>query len=305
MTLNDEIIKADICPECGSQCLTFLELGECTCPECGLVLRERIIDPGQDWRAFDQNEIEKRARTGPPSSYRVHNNLSTLIDKKNADFSGRKLRPKARFLFYRLRKWQYRCGIIKSSDRNLLIALNELDRVGSVLRLSKSVRETAAKIYRNALEGDLIRGRTIEGVVAASIYCACRLQGIPASLDEVALESKIDRTDLGRYARVIINTLDLKLMPGDPANYVSQYVSELSLSNNVEKKALELLKESKKKGIFRGCSPTGVAGAAIYIASIICDEKVIQKAVAKEAGVTEVTIRNHYKNFKDLLGYDF
>ncbi len=45
----------------------------------------------------------------------------------------------------------------------------------------------------------------------------------------------------------------------------------------------------------------GVAAAAIYIASVLSDEHRIQREVADVAGVTEVTIRNRYKEMVDKM----
>ena len=53
-----------------------------------------------------------------------------------------------------------------------------------------------------------------------------------------------------------------------------------------------------------GRGPTGVAAAAIYIASILCNERRTQREVADIAGVTEVTIRNRYKELTEKLGID-
>ncbi|RLG31758.1 transcription initiation factor IIB, partial [Methanosarcinales archaeon] len=50
-----------------------------------------------------------------------------------------------------------------------------------------------------------------------------------------------------------------------------------------------------------GRGPTGVAAAAIYIASIECDQRRTQREVAEVAGVTEVTIRNRYKELAEEL----
>ena len=44
-----------------------------------------------------------------------------------------------------------------------------------------------------------------------------------------------------------------------------------------------------------GKDPTGLAAAAIYIAGIIEGERRTQREIAETATVTEVTVRNRYK----------
>jgi transcription initiation factor TFIIB len=72
----------------------------------------------------------------------------------------------------------------------------------------------------------------------------------------------------------------------------------------VQSKAAEILKDAAKKELTSGRGPTGVAAAAIYISSILCNERRTQREVADVAGVTEVTIRNRYKELTEKLGIE-
>ena len=147
---------------------------------CGLVLTDRIIDEGPEWRAFDQEQRDKRARVGAPLTFTIHDKgLSTMIDWRNRDSYGKDLAPKRRAQIYRLRKWQRRIRVSDATERNLAYALSELDRMASSLGLPRNVREIAAMLYRRAVEQRLIRGRSIEGVAAAALYAACRQSRIP------------------------------------------------------------------------------------------------------------------------------
>jgi len=50
-----------------------------------------------------------------------------------------------------------------------------------------------------------------------------------------------------------------------------------------------------------GRGPTGIAAAATYIASVLAGERRTQREIAEVANVTEVTIRNRYKELLDKL----
>ena len=185
------------CPECRSTNLTNnYERAELVCGECGLVIDQDMVDPGQEWRAFDNEQRIKRSRTGAPMTYTIHDKgLSTVIDWRNKDYYGKELAPSKKAQIYRLRKWQQRIRVSNATERNLAYALTEMDRVASRLMLPKNVRETAAVIYRRAVEKGLIRGRSIEGVSAAAIYAACRQCRVPRTLDEIADGAKINRKE--------------------------------------------------------------------------------------------------------------
>lgn len=176
--------------------------------------------------------------------------------------------------------------------------------MASAMGLPRNVRETAAMIYRKAVNKNLIRGRSIEGVVAASLYAACRQCGVPRTLDEVAGSSRVGRKEIGRTYRFMTRELKLKLMPTKPQDYVQRFCSELKLSGEVQSKAAEILKDASEKELTSGRGPTGVAAAAIYISSILCNERRTQREVADVAGVTEVTIRNRYKELTEKLGIE-
>ncbi len=230
--------------------------------------------------------------------------LSTVIDWRNKDSYGKDLSANKRAQLYRLRKWQRRIRVSDAAERNLAFALSELDRITSKLGLPRHVRENAAIIYRNAVEKGLIRGRSIEGVVAAAIYAACRRCRVPRTLDEIAEASRVDRKEIGRTYRFLARELNIKLTPTNPIDYVPRFASELGLPGEVESKAIQILQQAAEKGLTSGRGPTGVAAAAIYIASVLLGCRRTQREVAEVAGVTEVTIRNRYKELTEHLDID-
>ena len=303
---QEQVEEITQCPECGSkQIARDYERGELVCQNCGLVLDEHFIDQGPEWRAFDHEQREKRARVGAPMTYTIHDKgLSTEIGWRNKDSYGKNIPTKSRAQLYRLRKWQRRIRVSNATERNLAFALSELDRMASRMGLPRNVRETAAMVYRRAVQKNLIRGRSIEGVAAASLYAACRQCNVPRTLDEIADASRVSRKEIGRTYRFIARELKLKLMPTSPIDYIPRFCSELKLSGEIQAKAVEILKQAADKELTSGRGPTGVAAAALYISSILCGERRTQREVADVAGVTEVTIRNRYKELAEKLDID-
>ncbi len=292
------------CPECGSKRIVRdYERGELICSQCGLIIAENIQDMGPEWRAFDAEQKEKKARGGAPIKFmRPNKGLVTEIDQYNRDIRGGKISPKKQAQLYRMRKWHKRVSIATSMERNLVIALAELDRVASSLGLPENVKESAALLYRRAVKEELIRGRLIESVVAAVIYAICRLQGIPRTLDEISRASGIEKKEIGRAYRFLKSELKVDVPLTDPAQYVPKFATALKLGADVQQEAVKLIKKALRKGLISGRGPTGVAAAALYIASAMHGEKKTQKEVADVAGVTEVTIRNRYRELKKELG---
>ncbi len=298
--------KRKKCPECGSpKFVRVYERAELVCAECGFIVHDKIMDMGPEWRAFDQEQRDRRGRVGAPMTFTIHDKgLSTMIDWRDRDSHGKDLTPKRRAQIYRLRKWQRRIRVSDATERNLAFALSEVDRMSSHLGLPRNVREAAAVIYRRAVEERLIRGRSIEGVAAAALYAACRECKVPRTLDEIAEVSRVSKKEIGRSYRFISRELLIHLRPTSPIDYIPRFGSELGLSGEVQSKAIELLKDAVKKGLTSGRGPTGVAAAAIYIASVQCGERRTQRDVADVARVTEVTVRNRYKELCEKLRLD-
>ena len=218
------------CPECGSKHLTKdYSRAELVCRDCGLVVDEEFIDHGPEWRAFDSEQREKRARTGAPMTYTIHDKgLSTTIGWTNRDAYGKYIPTRNRAQLYRIRKWQRRIRISDATERNLAIALSGLDRFASAMSLPRIVRETAAMIYRKAVLKNLIRGRSIEGVTAASLYAACRQCHVPRTLNEISDVVHMPRKEIGRNYRYISRSLELKLLPTMPKDYIGRFCKNFS-----------------------------------------------------------------------------
>jgi transcription initiation factor TFIIB len=286
------------CPECGGINLFWnKEKGEVICKDCGLVVEDKMIDFTQEWRDFDSEEGDRRRRSGAPMTYTQYDQgLGTEVGIKS---DLRNLGKKERNKFFRLRKWQYR--ISTAIERNLKLALAELKRVASYLKLPKSVEEEAARIYTLAVQRGLVRGRSMESVVAGALYAACRRHEVPRTLDELSEASGIEKKEIGRTYRFVTRELGIKIMPSNPSDYIARFASALKLSPETQSKAVEILDMAQDAELTSGRGPTGIAAASLYVSSLMHGEKRTQREVADVAGVTEVTIRNRYKELLDKL----
>jgi transcription initiation factor TFIIB len=285
-----------VCPECGGRLRSDTEHGETVCADCGLVVEEGEIDRGPEWRAFDAGERDQKSRVGAPTTNMMHDKgLSTNIGWQDKDAYGRQLSNRQRQKMQRLRTWNERFRTRDSKERNLKQALGEIDRMASALGLPENVRETASVIYRRALDEDLLPGRSIEGVSTASLYAAARQAGTPRSLDEITDVSRVEKDEIARTYRYVVRELGLEIRPADPESYVPRFASDLDLSDEAERRARELLASAKEAGIHSGKSPVGLAAAAVYAAALLTNEKVTQSQVSDVANISEVTIRNRYK----------
>jgi len=143
---------------------------------CGLVVDEQRIDHGPEWRAFDEDE---RERTGAPLTAARHDRgLSTEIGRRT-DANGNTLSGQKRRRLARMRREQSRGRFQSKAERNLAHGLGEVRRIVSALELSEAIRDQACQLFRSAQNEDLLRGRSIEAIAAASVYGRVGATGSP------------------------------------------------------------------------------------------------------------------------------
>jgi transcription initiation factor TFIIB len=268
--------------------------GEWLCSECGLVLQDAEVDQGPEWRSFTSNEYTSRARATAPLDPVKVNTFGEL----GRDAHGNKIHPSKMHLLLRLRKLQTRSRFSEGKNRNLSHALTALERLSTKLHVSSIIREEATQLYRKVLDKNLLRGRSIEAIVGACLYAACRLTGTPRTLVEVSEYCSVPSKDLARGYRLVHDELGLEMPNPDPRNQVPKIANQVDASLEAQRKAVEILIAAQEAKATIGLHPVGLAAAALYIACRECGDRITQKAIAEASGITEVTIRNRYKKLE-------
>jgi transcription initiation factor TFIIB len=179
--------------------------------------------------------------------------------------------------------------------------MSELDRLSGKVNISPPIKEKAAVVYRRALDKGLVRGRSISAIAAASLYAACRKSGTSRTLREIAEASLVDRKDVARCYRLLLQELDFHMPIADPLTFVSKIAEKNGITGKTQGAAIQILREARQKRFAAGKDPMGMAAAALYIACLQNNEKVTQKDIAEASGVTEVTVRNRYKALRTQL----
>ncbi len=293
---SHKALRHNECPECSGQLIQDSDTDETICSDCGLVVSKQTIDRGPEWRTFNSDQGESASRVGMPTTQRRHDKgLTTNIGWRDKDTHGNVLSARKRQKMSRLRTWDERYRTQDSKGRNLKRALGEIDRMASALGVPEPTRETASVIYRRALDGDLLPGRSIESVATCSLYAATRTDGISRTIDELTEVSRVEKLDIERTYRYISRELKLQIPPSHPMEYVGRFASQLGCSNETERYARKLIEDATDKGIHSGKHPGGIAAAALYGASRLCGESIIQPEISKVANVSEVTIRLRYR----------
>lgn len=288
------------CPECDGRIRT--NAVETVCDECGLVVGEQRIDHSPEWRTFEGDPQRKSPkRTGASLTVRRHDRgLSTKIGHRT-DANGNELSWKKRGQLGRLRREHSRGQFRSKGERNLAHGLSEVQRITSVLDLTESIGDQACQLFRSAKTANLLQGRSIEAIAAASVYGACRCNGISRLLEDVVESARVEESRVKNAYRVLNEELGLPAEPVSVSAFIPRLASELDCSDEIRKRADTLAKQSERAGVTVGVHPSGFAAACLYKASRKHGGRLRQIDVAETAGVSIATVRSHRDTLDELL----
>ncbi|MFC7216000.1 transcription initiation factor IIB family protein [Saliphagus sp. GCM10025334] len=288
--------STNLCPECDGRVTT--NSVETICEDCGLVIDEQRIDHGPEWRTHDQDQ---RKRTGAPLTAARHDRgLSTEIGRR-IDANGNELSGKKRQRLARMRREQSRGRFQSKAERNLAQGLGEVRRIASTLEFTESVRNQACHLFRSAQTEDLLRGRSIEAMAAASVYGICRCNGLLRTLEDIADAARVKQSRVKNAYKTVNRELGLPAQPVRPSKFVPRLASELDVSESIRQRARRLAEEAESTGATTGVQPSGFAAACLYKAGRDEGRWLTQTEVAESANVTTPTIRSHQDTLTELV----
>ncbi len=276
------------CPACGSERLVHDHCtGEVKCENCGLVV-ETIVDTGQEWRAYDEEQRLARARAEP---VKPAGRLVTLLGPPPPSGAGR------RYEFARLAALH---ASVVEEARSVEAGAREISRLTAALQLPHGVREEAQRLFRLAQKNGLLRGSTVAAVAAACVLLACREFGLPSPLARLLQYTSADVRKVRRSYMELRTLLGGRVVvkADSPLKYVPMIASKLGLGMEVQKMAADIIRTAEEGRLLLGKPPRSCAAAALYIATVIHGRRPSRHEIAQAAGITETTLR---KRVKDLL----
>lgn len=272
--------------------------GERFCIECGQVLIEHMVDFVAELHSSDYMD----SRTGPKTTLKTHDRgLSTQIGKSDKDSSGKPIPLLMKNSVRRMRLWDSRSKTKSSSEKNLRLALFEINNLQEKMGLSDAVTERASYFYRKASERNLIQGRRSRDILAACIYAACRDLQVNRTITEISKTLHEKRSSIARSYRILFQNLHLDVPLVDSTSSIIKISNNLKISEKTKRKAMMIYDDLKDKKVTGGKKPDAVAAVAVYMACLANNEGVSQEKISKISGITKITIRNRYKEFQKFV----
>ncbi|MDD4352833.1 MAG: transcription initiation factor IIB family protein [Candidatus Nanoarchaeia archaeon] len=193
---------------------------------------------------------------------------------------------------------------LKGIEYNYKQALFNLNNITYNLDIADYVKKTAWKIYKTAYKKKIIRGRTLEGIVVASICTAIKVHEIPLLQSSIIKESTVDKSLVENNIKILIQEvlpiLNLKYKTSSVINYIPYLSEKFNLDEKICLKACNLYNLIEKKLKYSGKDPKGYAAAVLYLSSLN-SKKISQKYISSTTGICTVTLRRRIQELQKYI----
>lgn len=294
----------DFCERC-EHILAFSDEGFLTCTnnKCGIIYKD-IVDNSPEWRWYggDDNQNSDPTRCGMPinpllkeSSYGCK-----VICSGHMSYEMRKIR--------RYTEWQSMPYKEKSQYDEFQIITTMAHNAG----IPKMIIDDAIIYHKKISESDTtFRGDNRDGILAASIYIACRINNYPRTAKEIASIFHLDATSATKgckNALSIINTLEKDMDNKEktnfgktkPESFIERYCSKLNINNELTKLCQFISMKIEKMDIMPENTPPSIAAGVVYFIAQLCKLNISKKDVKIVSETSEVTINKCYKKLEKI-----
>ena len=260
---------------------------------CGAchTLQGRLLDSGAEWRYFGNEEGGSNGRD-PSRCGMPHNDLlpegsmSTLVGMAT---SGKNYKDVATISKYQM--W----NAMPYKERSLYNAVDHLTVKAVNHGISTSIIEEAKVLFKKICEHHSSRGDNRTGILASSIYVACKNNKVPRNAKEIATIFETKTSTITRNCKKFQEILQLKLACTVPTDFVQRFCSQLNIEQNARDVCMNIVDKIHEYGLMPENSPTSIVAGVLFMCNECMRLDKTKKEIASACGVSEVTINKVYK----------
>jgi transcription initiation factor TFIIB len=292
--------KCDLC----NSLLSYTDEGFLACQnkECGIIYKD-IIDQSAEWRFYgaDDNNNNDPTRCGLPinpllkeSSYGCK-----VICQNKCSYEMRKIR--------RYTDWQS----MPYKEKSQYDEFQKIIILAQQSGIPKLIIDDAMIYHKKISETRTYRGFNRDGIIAATIYVSCRINGYPRTAKEIATIFKLDNTSATKGCKNaidIINEIEKDSYNNDktsfckttPLSFIDRYCSRLGINNELTVVCKFIATLIEQKYLIPENTPHSIAAGIVYYVSICCNLNICKKNINIISEISEVTINKCYKKLESL-----
>ena len=296
------------CNKC-NKTLIYTDEGFPTCieKECGTI-HKNVIDSKPEWRFYgaDDNHSSDPSRCGMPiNPYLSESSFGCkVVFNGSYSYEMRKIK--------RYTEWQS----MPYKEKALYDEFQLINMMASNAGISKKIIDDAIKYHMKISEYNVsFRGDNRDGIIAASIYIACRINNYPRTSTEIANIFHLDESSATKgckNAMDIINIMERDSNNTDktkfeqiiPENFAERYCSNLSINKELTKLCIFICRKIEGsinfKSMFSEFNPHSITAGIIYFISNVCNLDITIESISTTSNISEPTIKKCNKKLVSI-----
>jgi len=290
--------KCDLCD--ANVCLGDDGFLICTNVQCGIIYTD-TLDHTAEYRFYgnDDNQNNDPTRCGMPINPLLQESSygCTVICNSKSSWEMKKI---ARYT-----KWQSMPYKEKSNHDEFEI----IKTMSNINGIPKFIVDDALIYHKKISEQKTFRGLNRDGIIAASIYIACRINENPRTAKEIASIFSLDyasATKGCKNAVSIVNQIEKNIQNNDkthfnetlPIDFIERYCSRLFLNKELTNLCKFVATKVNNSKLIPENTPPSVASGIIYFITQICNNTISKTQIYEISNISEVTINKCYKKLE-------
>ena len=297
----DQKVNIEFCKLCSSS-LAFNEehLMTCTNTSCGIIYTN-IVDDAAEWRFYgnSDNPGADPTRCGMPVNPLLEQSSygCKILCTGKATYEMRKIR--------RYTAWQSMPYREKSNYDDFQRIISMSGNAG----IPKLIIDEALRYHKNIVQQKTFRGINRDGIIAASIYIACRVNDHPRTPKELATIFNLDNTSATKGCKnaiKILNSFESQMEQCDkttfsttkPEAFIERFCSKLNINTELTKLCQFITMRIEQKNLVPEKAPQSVAAGIIYFVAQTCGINITKGEIHIVSEISEVTINKCCKTLE-------
>lgn len=161
--------------------------------------------------------------------------------------------------------------------------------------ISTCIVEEAKSLYKRISESRITRGENRRAIIACSVYVACKSNGVPRSIKEIAIMFDVNKCAMTKACKAFQDLLRQNLSSSAPEDFVARFCSKLGLGPEALSMCRYVLHAADDKCIVTDSTPPSLVASVIMLCCSLMGLDVSRARIADECQLSQVTVAKCYK----------
>ena len=293
----------EVCDCCSSMLATTEEgFPACTNPTCAVVYTD-TLDCGAEWRYYGAED------SGSSDPTRCGMPINPLL--KESSFGCKVMcNGGSSYEMRKIRRYTEWLGM-PYKEKSQYDEFQRISLLASQGGIPKLIVDDAMRYHKKISEAKTFRGDNRDGIIAASVYIAARVNNFPRTAQEIASIFHLDSAAATRGCKnavTILNELEHDMENSDkttlcqttPASFIDRYCSKLNMNQELTKVCKFIAIRIQRNNLIPENTPHSIAAGIVYFVTQICKVNIGKNDVSRISEISEVTINKCYKKLVAL-----